>query len=88
MSAYTEELLKTREIIRRFDEIMLNKANKFEIERYRAELKNYVTIENLKEYKKQVSDDKHELQEEIDEFDTKLKDNFSFLITSIRESKF
>lgn len=51
MSAYTEELLKTREIIRRFDEIMLNKANKFEIERYRAELKNYVTIENLNEYK-------------------------------------
>lgn len=37
---------------------------------------------------KEVSDDKHELQEEIDEFDTKLKDNFSFLITSIRESKF
>lgn len=47
MSDYQKEIDKFRKIIKRFDEVMLDKASKFSVDNLWDELKEYVSREEL-----------------------------------------
>ena len=56
---------KNSAIIQRFDEVLLEKASKFNLEEIRQEMKQYISIEGFDIFKKDLNSKHDDIQNEI-----------------------
>ena len=65
---FEKEIKKTKEIIKRFDEVMCDKASKFSIDNLWHEFKEYISREELDEITDRYEQGKKDLQNLAEEF--------------------
>jgi hypothetical protein len=67
VDVFREEVMATRKIISRFDEVLLEKASKFSVEQHRQEcIKEFMQINQFNEFKKDTEKIRKEIRNEID----------------------
>ncbi|CAI2361494.1 unnamed protein product [Moneuplotes crassus] len=73
LTTYTDDNKKAKEMIRRFDEVLLEKASKFNLEELKIELKKYIHSKSFQEFLSQLSSDQAKAHKEIEQLNQKVE---------------
>lgn len=78
MEAFRIEISKAQKIIKRFDEVICEKASKFSIDELNDNLKQYLPIKELEAIENRFNDETKKLFRELDKIQVKV--NFELKI--------
>ena len=84
---FKKEVMKTRNIISRFDEILLEKASKFSIEQLRNESqKSFALIKDLNVFKNRTKDTEIEMKKSLESMHQVLDNSHDLLFEKLSSS--